>query len=140
MSEKTSTSKGISKEYRKALILICCVIALCALSVFSIVLRRNQDKNSYGAYIYSDGELQTTIDLSQITETQDITFSDGAGGYNIIRISYGKIEVIEANCPDKVCVHMGAIHSSSIPIVCLPHKLVIVLKENGAKAPDTISY
>lgn len=115
-------------------------MVLCALSVFLIVFRRNQDKNSYTAYIYSDGELQTTIDLSQITETQDITFLDGAGGYNIIRISYGKIEVIEANCPDKVCVHMGAIHSSSIPIVCLPHKMVIVLKENGAKAPDTITY
>lgn len=140
MSDKTSSSKRNSKEYHKALILICFVMVLCALSVFLIVFRRNQDKNSYTAYIYSDGELQTTIDLSQITETQDITFLDGAGGYNIIRISYGKIEVIEANCPDKVCVHMGAIHSSSIPIVCLPHKMVIVLKENGAKAPDTITY
>lgn len=140
MSDKTSSSKRNSKEYQKALILICFVIILCALSVFLIVFRRNQDKNSYVAYIYSDGELQTTIDLSQITETQDITFSDGAGGYNIIRVSYGKIEVIEANCPDKVCVHMGAIHSSAIPIVCLPHKLVIVLKENGTKAPDTITY
>ena len=140
MSEKTSTSKGISKEYRKALIIICCVIALCALSVFLIVFHRNPDKSSYTAYIYSDGELQTTIDLSQITETQDITFSDGSGGYNITRVSYGKIEVIEANCPDKVCIHMGAIHSSAVPIVCLPHKLVIVLKENGAKAPDIITY
>ena len=140
MSDKTSSSKRNSKEYQKALILICFVMVLCALSVLLIVFRRNQDNHSYTAYIYSDGELQTTIDLSQITETQDITFSDGAGGYNIIRVSYGKIEAIEANCPDKVCVHMGAIHSSSIPIVCLPHKLVIVLKENGAKAPDTITY
>ncbi len=140
MSDKTSSSKRNSKEYRKALILICFVMVLCALSVFFIVFRRNQDKNSYAAYIYSDGELQTTIDLSQITETQDITFYDETGGYNIIRVSYGKIEVIEANCPDKVCVHMGAIHSSAVPIVCLPHKLVIVLKENGVKAPDTITY
>ena len=140
MSDKTSSSKKNSKEYQKALILICFVIILCALSVFLIVFRRNQDNHSYTAYIYSDGELQTTIDLSQITETQDITFYDETGGYNIIRVSYGKIEVIEANCPDKVCVHMGAIHSSSVPIVCLPHKLVIVLKENGAKAPDTITY
>ena len=140
MSEKTSTSKGISKEYRKALILICCVIALCALSVFLIVFHKKPDKTSYTAYIYSDGKLQTTIDLSRITETQDITFSAGAGGYNIIRVSYGRISVIEANCPDKVCVHMGTIHSSAMPIVCLPHKLVIVLKENGAKAPDTITY
>lgn len=140
MSDKTSSSKRNSKEYYKALILICFVMVLCALSVFLIVFRRNQDNHSYTAYIYSDGELQTTIDLSQITETQDITFSDGAGGYNIIRVSYGKIEAIEANCPDKVCVHMGAIHSSAVPIVCLPHKLVIVLKENGAKAPDTITY
>ena len=36
-----------------------------------------------------------------------------------------QIRVKDADCPDKTCVGMGWLSSSSMPIVCLPHKLVI---------------
>ena len=50
---------------------------------------------------------------------------DGAGGSNTILVEQGRIRVIEANCPDQVCVRQGAISGGYVPIACVPHGLVI---------------
>lgn len=50
------------------------------------------------------------------------------GGSNLLIIKDGKAYVSEASCPDKVCVNTGAL-SELKPIVCLPNKVIITLKE-----------
>ena len=37
----------------------------------------------------------------------------------------GRIRVSAADCPDQVCVEQGYISDGTVPIVCLPHGLVI---------------
>ena len=37
----------------------------------------------------------------------------------------GRIRVASANCPDQVCVRQGWISDASVPIVCLPHQVII---------------
>ena len=54
-----------------------------------------------------------------------IRIDSADGGWNDIRIQNGTICVCDADCPDKVCVHTGVLKSENLPIVCLPHKLVI---------------
>ena len=56
---------------------------------------------------------------------------DGAGGSNTILVEQGRIRVIEANCPDQVCVDQGWISNGTVPIVCLPHKLMIQIVGGG---------
>ena len=73
--------------------------------------------------IVSDGKVLYTIDLAAAKDETLVIEKDGH--YNKVEISDRRIRVKEADCPDKTCVNMGWLSSSSMPIVCLPHHLVI---------------
>lgn len=80
------------------------------------------------ASVYVDGELYETFDLSAAVIPYEVTIETETG-YNTLRISHGAIEVAEADCPGQDCVRQGQIRDSLLPIVCLPHKLVIMIDE-----------
>lgn len=91
---------------------------------------------SPGAAVYAeirqDGQVLETIRLTgQIGRREiPVTFGhDGQEKHNLIRIENETIAIIEADCPDKICVHTGPIHKSGEIIACLPHKLIIEIKE-----------
>ena len=81
------------------------------------------------ASVYVDGELYASYDLSAAVIPYEVTV-ETEYGYNTIRISHGAVEVAEADCSEQVCVRQGAITDSLIPIVCLPHHLVIEINED----------
>ncbi len=96
-------------------------MALCILcAVFYLVTPREK---SLTAEITSDGNLIKTVNLDENAE-----FTVENNGYNTIKVENGKIAVIDADCPDKICVNQGYISGGVLPIVCLPHKLVITVK------------
>ena len=77
--------------------------------------------------ITQDGKTLYTFDLATFDDeqTQHIRIESPYGGYNIVEIGEGNtIRISEADCPDKTCVKTGEL-SDGVPIVCLPHKLVI---------------
>ena len=80
------------------------------------------------ASVYVDGELYATYDLSAAVIPYEVTI-ETERGWNTLRISHGAIEVAEADCPGRDCVLQGEIRDSLIPIVCLPHRLVIQIEE-----------
>ncbi len=89
--------------------------------VGSVLVLTSKPKNT--VRIVSDGRTLYTIDLST---AEDETFTVGYGGHeNIVEIRDGRIRVADADCPDKTCVRMGWLSNASMPIVCLPHHLVI---------------
>ena len=49
-------------------------------------------------------------------------------GFNEIRVDQAGAAVILADCPDQICVHMGLITRPGEIIVCMPHKLVLALR------------
>lgn len=67
-----------------------------------------------------------------------VTGADGC--VNEIEVRSDSIGVISADCPDKLCVHQGFISSTGLPIVCLPNKLVIRLREDNADSIDTVAH
>lgn len=73
--------------------------------------------------ISRDNEILYTFDLTK-TKDQTIKIEYEDGGYNIVEIKDGTIKILEADCPDKTCVNMGTL-KTDLPIVCLPHHLVI---------------
>lgn len=90
------------------------------------------------AFVYQDGKLLHTIHLGLVTDPYEITVTDDTGNYNVIQVCPGSIGIIEASCPDKLCVHMGFRESSLLPITCLPNNLVIRF-ESEDTSPDAIS-
>ena len=56
------------------------------------------------------------------------------GGSNILVIEGGTARVVEADCPDKLCVRQGAISRTGEAIVCLPNRLTVTII--GAQSTD----
>ena len=83
------------------------------------------------ANIYQDGVCIRSIDLSRVTTAETYPVESDAG-VNIIQIEPGQIRILEADCPDQVCVQAGWLTDSAAPIVCLPHRLVIRLEKTAA--------
>ena len=80
--------------------------------------------------IIQDGKVIYTIDIAN-SEDRTIDIEYPGGGYNTVVISNGQISITDADCPDKTCVNTGVLRSESVPIVCLPHRLVIRYSDGG---------
>ena len=108
---------------KRKVICLAAVVAIVFFSLLALLLTGNI-KNGNTACIYSDGKLIKTIELSA-AENQTFTVYSEGGGCNTIEIKDGTIGVINADCPDKICVHTAYISDGVQPIVCVPNRLVI---------------
>lgn len=59
-------------------------------------------------------------------------------GTNILRIQDGKADMIDADCPDKLCVGQKAISKNGESIVCLPNKVVVTVAGGEDAAGDAV--
>ncbi len=55
-------------------------------------------------------------------------------GENLLRIQDGQADIIEADCPDGLCMRHSPISRTGESIVCLPHRLVASI--DGASARE----
>lgn len=107
--------------------IIIIVIAIFLVSAcLSVCILRHSDKQT--VEIVQDGAVLYTIDLNR-EKNQELRISSANGGYNLIVIKDGTICISEADCPDQTCVKMGVLKSDYLPIVCLPHKLIVRFAE-----------
>ena len=83
------------------------------------------------ARIKLDGKVIEEIDLSALTEPKTIVVEGKDGLTNTIIAEKGSIRVEKADCPDQICVRQGAISDGTVPIVCLPNKLIIEIVGGG---------
>lgn len=74
--------------------------------------------------IVQDGKVLYSFDLTA-TKDQKIFITSSEGKTNTVEIKDGKIFIVHAECPDQTCVKTGVLYSESLPIVCLPNKLII---------------
>jgi hypothetical protein len=116
------------KKNKIIIILIILVLLIIIGSVIGIIyVTRPSETNR--VVITSDNKIVKTIDLStEKNQTFDIEYN---GNINTVEIKDGKIRVLEADCPDKICVDTGWLKSDSLPIVCLPNKLVIKFESSS---------
>lgn len=61
------------------------------------------------------------------------------GIFNKVEIKDGKATMIDANCPDKLCIKQGTIDNTNETIVCLPNKVVVELDGPNTNGPDVYS-
>lgn len=84
----------------------------------------------YGSIrITVDGEEYGTYSLSK---DQVISIGDT----NVCEIKNGEVKMIEADCPDHLCLKQKAVDSTGGTIVCLPNKVVIE-GEKGSGSDET---
>lgn len=104
-----------------------CVIVFI---VFSVMHR------SQGSIIVitRNGELYGTYNLSQ-NQTIEIENTDHEVT-NTLQIKDGVAKMIEADCPDKLCMHQKAISVSKENIVCLPNRIVVTVEADHNEGLD----
>lgn len=101
--------------------------ALFVLGCGAFLLLKSTGAAGTIATVKSDGELLRTIDLDAVAAPFDFTV-ESEYGTNTVHVERGAISVIEADCPDQICVRQGDITDGAIPIVCMPHRLVIEIE------------
>lgn len=99
-------------------------VAACAAAVIS-------GKNSAfsTAYIYHNGEEIERVPLDGSSDGRLITVKGDNGEENVIEITGSKVRMKSATCKDQLCVKMGCREHEDTPIVCLPNKVVVIIKE-----------
>ena len=107
----------------KQRVLIAVAAAILAAGIVGCLLLLFAPSDHNKVLIRRDGEVLYSLDLSK--ETNRTFVIPYGGSSNTIEIRDGRIRVMEAECPDKVCVRTGWLSSSAIPIVCLPNHLEI---------------
>ena len=80
-----------------------------------------------------DGEVYASYDMDEVKGI--IPISTENGGENRVWVQEDLVFMDSANCPDQTCVKQGVIKDGTVPIVCLPHK-VIVRIEGGESGLD----
>lgn len=108
------------------------VVVILLASIIGTLVVFLHDRSGTTAEIVVDGEVIQTVDLSKADGEQYITV-EYEGRTNTILVQNGRICVIEAQCPDKVCVETGWIPSGEKSIVCLPNHLVIRIVESNSE-------
>lgn len=61
-------------------------------------------------------------------------------GRNVLQFGDGEVRIIEASCPDQLCVKQGKIGQVGQLLVCLPNRLVVEIKANDAINDDIDSF
>ena len=120
---------------RTWILIFASLVLVCGAVTAVLFLRR---PSGSVANIYRDGTCIYSVDLSKVEEPYEVTFSDERGS-NTVRIERGRISVIDADCPDHVCEQTGWVCENGVPIVCLPHRLVIRIEKSGADGFDAVA-
>ena len=123
--------EGVSRlKARRNDILLAAVLLLLggALALFLWLTRQTGGSVS----VQIDGRTVMELPLSEGTR---IVLGEGEHT-NTLVIRDGTAQVIEASCPDQVCVRQGRIQYAGESIVCLPHKLVVTVRDGAAGGID----
>ena len=103
------------------------ILSLTVVACLALFLLLKSGGEGTTAVITVDGEEYRRINLADVAEPYDIVISTKYGT-NTVHVERGSICVSEADCPDRICVHQGAISSSGVPVVCMPHRLYISIE------------
>jgi len=112
------------------------LLAVCVVTAVAVFLRR---PSGTVAVITLDGTVVEQVDLSQVAEGYEHRWTGNSGVTNVVEIAPGRVRVREADCPDQICVHQGWIETGTVPIVCLPNRLIIEIRDGNAPEADAVA-
>lgn len=102
-------------------IIILAIFILLCVAAIAIFKLSNEDNKL--ARVILDGKCVREINLDEVEDAFEFTVN--GDGNNIVQVEKGRIRIIEADCPDKICVNQGWINNGFVPIVCLPNRIVV---------------
>lgn len=107
-------------------VLVPLVVFVAAVCVFGAYFVSNIPSESKSVFVYKDGELIRTLSIKDESYEVDL-------GTNVILVESDGVTMINAKCPDKLCVKQGKIKNSSHSIVCLPNRIAVEIGGRGGE-------
>lgn len=126
----------MEKNQKKA---IAFIVGFLVLALVAWWILWNGKEVGTKVHIYQDGKEIKVISLDLVTKKEQFTVYGKQGGYNVIEVENGKISIVKASCPDKICIETGCIQDDLVPIVCLPNKLMIKIEGEKENTMDAIT-
>ena len=110
------------------------IILAAALAVIPLLFRAVGGGNGAASgtvTVEVDGQIlyEGPVRVDKVIETED--------GGNRIVIRDGKVRMERADCPDQLCVKAGEAEPGK-PVICLPHKVVVTVTEEGEQQIDAV--
>lgn len=111
------------KKNRKAMLLrdICLILALAMIGILLLLWSQRGDRTGGYASVQVNG-----VEISRHSLYLEGTFPIN-GGTNTLEIKAGKARLVDADCPDKLCVRQGWVQYTGQCITCLPNRLTVTI-------------
>lgn len=63
------------------------------------------------------------------------------GDTNTCRIEHGYVSMVEADCPDRICIHTKRIDARGGAIICMPNRVVLEITDpqKSRDTPDAVA-
>ena len=116
---------------KKDWILIIVIIVVAAGAYVSNYFLR--DSGSGNVVVKVDGQLEGTYSLR---EDRIIEINHGS---NVLQIKNGEAKMLEADCPDLLCVYHNAISANGESIICLPNKVFVEIRSKEKSDIDALT-
>lgn len=118
---------------RNDLILAAIIIVIAAAGlIYMNISKQNGDV----VVIRVDGEIYKELPLNKDTSLE---IKGVNGGTNQLVIKDGHADIVDASCPDKICVHQRDIENDGETIVCLPNKVVVEIESSKESEVDAVA-
>lgn len=117
--------------------IILLVTVICLGITGCILIGVSRRETGYVTVMVAGNEIGTY----SLSEDKEVMIETENGGRNVLRIRSGRVKILSANCPNQDCVHHKEIMYSNESIVCLPHKITVIIHDNtGENATDAVVY
>ena len=120
------------KKYRNDLLLAGGI--LLAAAVFALIFMLTRREGGYAAVIRGG----TEVARYSLAEPREVPIMDGETVTNLLVIKGGKARILEATCPDQICVEHRPVSKAGETVVCLPNELVIKIVASETDVPDMV--
>lgn len=123
-----------SKRHRKLLMDIVLILVVLAIGIGILLVTRSGREQ--GAYVVVMVQNREVARYSMTNNgVYDINANNGNNGdndyTNKIEINDGRVRMIEASCPNHLCIRQGWIRFEGQSIICLPNKVTVIVRGTG---------
>ena len=112
------------------------ILIVAVVAVVALLWQNTASADGAVAEVTIDGETVLERSLSDVTEPQEITLKNGIR----LKAEQHTICFLQSDCPDGLCVKVGALEKPGDVAACLPNKTVVSIRGGDNGAVDILTY
>ncbi len=117
------------------------ILIVFAISFNFIFINIKQSAPANSVVVTVDGEVYKTYPLDMDDEYTVTTNVNGVEHTNVLKVENGVVSMLDADCPDLVCVNTKPIQYNFETIACLPNKVTLqIVSDDPEKEPEIDSF